>query len=180
MGMDGWRWWESDERDKHIWKLTDISELPLWEKTLSASQRVPLANHTWLCCSAEQSETKWISDSLLPTILSLWATTEVSQSHNTIKLYATLSTFSFSYAQDKHSFAARFQSVSLQLWLFSTWFYPRLLTWHSVSVIYLDLWHWVRPQNCPKECFPSWWLSGGRGRRRGPRWCPGLWRVQWL
>lgn len=54
-----------------ICKLTDIRELPLWiwKKPVSAAQRVPLTNDTWLCCSAEQSETEWISESSLLTIL---------------------------------------------------------------------------------------------------------------
>jgi len=56
---------------------------------------------------------------------------------------------------------------------------PRLLTWCSGSVKYLDLSRWVRPRSCLKECSPSWWPSGGRGRRRGPRWCPARWHGQW-
>lgn len=60
------------------------------------------------------------------------------------------------------------------------WFSAELLTWCSVSVIYLDLLHWVRPQSCPQECSPSWWLSGGQEKRQDLRSCPALSHGRWL
>lgn len=60
------------------------------------------------------------------------------------------------------------------------WFFQMFLTWCSVSVICQDLWHWVRPQSWPRERSPSWPLSGGQGRRQGPRWCPGPSHGSWL